>query len=176
MDRARVAQALGGGLVNRDISGLLAPLVAIVLLAFVVTQTLGALKTTGVFVGTTPAVVVAPDDPFVSLDRRLGDPRVAADGLALRDPFAFGSTPAVARPPRPGPRIPVVVPPPAQPVLTAIVYDAEPRALVRWKGKEWTIRAGGLFDEFQVVSIGRDQVTLTRGGETIVLQRKPQGE
>ena len=32
------------------------------------------------------------------------------------------------------------------------------------------------FDEFQVTSITRDQVTLARGGETIVLQRKAHGD
>jgi hypothetical protein len=75
-------------------------------------------------------------------------------------------------------RRPVVqVPAPvARPVLTAIVWDADPRALVRWQGREWTVRAGALFDEFQVVSITRDQVTLSRGTESIVLQRKPQGD
>jgi hypothetical protein len=61
-------------------------------------------------------------------------------------------------------------------VLTAIVYDADPRALVRWMGRDWTVRPGGLFDDFQVTSITRDQVTLSRGSETIVLQRKTQGD
>jgi hypothetical protein len=73
---------------------------------------------------------------------------------------------------RPAVRRPADAPAPAAPVVTAIVTDNDPRALVRWKGREWTIRPGGLFDEFVVRSITRDQVTLLRGSETLVLTRK----
>ena len=66
--------------------------------------------------------------------------------------------------------------PPAVPVLTAIVWDNDPRALVHWKDREWTVREGGLFDEFQVVSITRDQVSLRRGDATLVLQRRNLGD
>ena len=62
------------------------------------------------------------------------------------------------------------------PLLTAIVWDNDPRALVRWKEREWTIRDGGLFDEFEVRGITRDQVTLVRGDETLVLKRHNPGE
>ncbi len=61
-------------------------------------------------------------------------------------------------------------------MLTAIVFDADPRALLRWNGRDYSVRPGGLFDDFQVVSITRDQVVLSRNGENIVLQRKSQGE
>jgi hypothetical protein len=61
-------------------------------------------------------------------------------------------------------------------VLTAIVFDADPRALVRWQGREYTVRPGGIFAEFEVESITRDQVVLKRGPENIVLRRKPQGD
>ena len=176
MGRSTVAQAIGGTPVNRDISAFLAPLLAVVLLAVVLTQTFAALRTTGVFVGRAPAAVVAPDDPYQSLDRRLGGDHTPVAIADIRDPFAFEAAQVAVRPAHPGPGRPVVKPPPARPVLTAIVYDAEPRALVRWKDREWTIHAGGLFDEFQVVSITRDQVLLKRGDETIVLQRRPQGE
>jgi hypothetical protein len=71
----------------------------------------------------------------------------------------------------------VVTPvPEARPVLTAILTDNDPRALIRWKDREWTVREGGLFDEFQVLSITRDQVTLRRGDATVVLQRKNPGD
>ena len=42
-----------------------------------------------------------------------------------------------------------------------------------------TLRAmgeGGLFDQFEVVSITRDQVTLRRGDETLVLRQRNNGE
>jgi hypothetical protein len=71
-------------------------------------------------------------------------------------------------PPRP--------PAPALPILTAIVWDSDPRAVVHWKDREWTVREGGLFDEFQVMSISRDQVSLRRGDATLVLQRRNNGE
>jgi len=69
-----------------------------------------------------------------------------------------------------------VLPPPALPILTAIVWDNDPRALVHWKDREWTVREGGLFDEFLVVSITRDQVSLRRGDATLVLQRRNPGD
>jgi hypothetical protein len=64
----------------------------------------------------------------------------------------------------------------AVPVLTAIVWDSDPRALIRWNEREWTVREGGLFDEFQVVRITRDHVTLRRGEETLELHRRNPGE
>jgi hypothetical protein len=62
------------------------------------------------------------------------------------------------------------------PLLTAIVWDNDPRALVRWNGREWTVREGGLFDEFQVVRISREQVTLRRGEALLVLNRRNPGD
>jgi len=47
---------------------------------------------------------------------------------------------------------------------------------VRWKDREWTVREGGLFDDFQVVSITRDQVSLRHGEATLVLQRRNPGD
>jgi hypothetical protein len=61
-------------------------------------------------------------------------------------------------------------------VLTAIVWDADPRAVVRWNGRDYTVHSGALFDQFQVVGITQTQITLSRGGETFTLQRKPQGD
>jgi hypothetical protein len=65
---------------------------------------------------------------------------------------------------------------PPVPILTAIVWDNDPRALVHWKDRDWTVREGGLFDEFLVVSITRDQVSLRRGDATLVLQRRNLGD
>lgn len=163
---------------NRDPLSWISPVVAIAVMVTAVVQTLGALAVTGAFgqgVHSTPSVV-SPAYQAVedALDRR--DPRFALEGL--RDPFQFGAPPAddPAKAPTPPPvrlaaPVPVVLP-----VLTAIVWDSDPRALVRWQDREWTVREGGLFDEFQVVKISRDQVTLRRGDETIVLKRRNPGE
>lgn len=159
---------------NRGAEMLLAPIVALALLAFVLVATIGALRASGTFGTNSPFTVRKVEDPFLQLDRRLAAAAVSGDAV-VRDPFGFGTV-AVANPVTPRVHKPVVPATPPVPVLTAIVYDADPRAIVRWQGREWTIRSGVLFDEFQVVSITRDQVTLKRGEVPIVLQRKPQGE
>ncbi len=159
---------------NRDITWLVGPLVAIVVLAFVGFSTWESLRVTGAFGTARHAPVVRAVDPYTTLDAALGRPHLPSG--AVRDPMAFGAAPVVAPDPtRPVVRRPVEPAAPARPQLTAIVYDTDPRALVRWGGREWTVRPGGLFDEFVVRAITRDQVTLQRGSETIVLQR-PQGE
>ena len=160
---------------NRDIGGLLAPLLALVLFALMGWQTMSALQIAGAW--RTPRVThpVTADDPLARLDSQLSQVQASRLG-AVRDPFGYTPAPVVERTPG-DPRPRVVVPvAPSRPLLTAIVYDNDPRALVRWKDREWTIRAGGLFDDFEVASISRDQVVLRRAGESIVLQRKPQGE
>jgi hypothetical protein len=166
--------------VNRDIGGLLRPLVALALFAIVAAQTFGALRASGAWSGTGDGrggrrFAAAPADPVASVEALIAHTDPAPAGPA-RDPFQIGAAPAPVVRVGPVVRKPVTPPPPVSPVLTAIVYDADPRALVRWKGHDWTVRPGGLFDEFQVISITRDQVTLSRGSETIVLQRKPQGD
>lgn len=159
---------------NRDIAWLVGPIVAAVVLLFVGMTTWDALRVTGAFGTARRAPVVRAVDPFTTLDAALGRPRAMPE--LVRDPLAFGA--ALSAPPdpaRPIVRRPVEPPAPLRPVLTAIVFDNDPRALVRWGGREWTVRPGGLFDEFVVRAITRDQVTLQRGSETLVLQR-PQGE
>jgi hypothetical protein len=168
--------------VNRDLSWLISPIVALIVLAASVFQTMGALGVTGAFGagGSVPRPTVAP--AYQALDRAIDqrDPHFTLEHL--RDPFTFGrydgdndgDDPIILTPrPRPVAVTPV---PEARPVLTAIVSDHDPRALIRWKEREWTVREGGLFDEFQVLNITRDQVTLRRGDQTLVLQRKNPGE
>jgi len=150
-------------------------LVALAVMGGVVAQTLAALGVTGAFGWRVPTVRVAVPPAYQSLDRAL-DRRDPAFSLAqVRDPFEFRQAPPelLASPPPPRRARPAVIP---DPVLTAIVWDNDPRALVRWKNREWTIREGGLFDEFRVVSITRDQVRLSRGDVTIVLQRSNLGD
>ena len=161
---------------NRDIGWIAGPLAALALFAFIVWQTLGALSASGAWARGGRAPIIAPTAPFAFLDALVAAPRPPL-GATMRDPFGV----AVAAPVSPAPgagtvRKPVVPAAPARPVLTAIVWDADPRAIVRWQGHDYSVRSGGLFDDFQVVSITRDQVVLKRGDESIVLQRKPQGE
>jgi len=167
---------------NRDLSWLASPIVALAVLVVAVLQTLGALGVTGAFGAGGAAQRPAMAPAYQSLDRAIDrrDPHFTLVGL--RDPFTFGrrdgdtngDTPsATAARPRP---VAVNTVPEAQPVLTAIVSDNDPRAVIHWKGRDWTVRVGGLFDEFQVVSITREQITLRRGDATLVLQRKNPGD
>jgi hypothetical protein len=59
------------------------------------------------------------------------------------------------------------------PVLTSIVWDADPRATIRFNGRDYSVRQAALFDDYRVVSITRDQVVLDRLGESLVLRLAP---
>jgi hypothetical protein len=159
--------------VSRGPETWLPPLVALAVLVAAGAQTVAALRVTGAF-GWQPEVVpVAVPPAYESVNRALDrhDPRLTL--AAVSDPFTTRARVAV--------RMPAVksverVPPPALPILTAIVWDNDPRALVHWKDRDWTVREGGLFDEFVVLSITRDQVNLRRGDATLVLQRRNPGD
>lgn len=160
---------------NRGPETWIPSLVALAVLVAAGTQTVGALRVTGAFGWQPDAVPVGVPPAYETVNRALdrSDPGLAL--ASVRDPFtlrmqvpARAAARTVARLETP--------PPPALPVLTAIVWDSDPRALVHWKDREWTVREGGLFDEFQVVSITRDQVSLRRGDATLVLQRRNPGD
>jgi len=162
--------------VNRGPETWLPPLVAVAVLLAAGTQIVGALRVTGAFGWQPDAVPVAVPPAYESVNGALDrhDPRLAIAGV--RDPFSARAAIAVTDP-RPKPKPIAVAPePPPVPVLTAIVWDSDPRALVHWKDREWTVREGGLFDEFQVVSITREQVSLRHGESTLVLQRRNPGD
>lgn len=161
---------------NRSLGRLVAPVVALALFAFVVWQTVDALQDSGVWSFGARKAVAPAADPLAALDGLVAKSQSATFDGASRDPFGYGAVAPRPDPARPVVRRPVEPPPPAVPVLTAIVYDNDPRALVRWDGREFTVHSGSLFAEFEVLSIGRDQVVLKRGTENIVLRRKPQGD
>jgi hypothetical protein len=159
---------------NRDFGTWAARIVTLAVLAAAGAQTLSALGVTGAFDSRTATVMVPVPPAYQAVDRALDRREPRAPVAGVRDPFEFHlphRTPAAPGGVR---RRAAVVE--SAPLLTAIVWDNDPRALVRWKDREWTVRDGGLFDEFQVVSITRDQVTLLRGASTIVLHRKTPGE
>jgi hypothetical protein len=162
--------------VSRGPEAWLPPLVAIAVLITAGTQTVAALRVTGAFGWQTDTVPVAVPPAYESVNRALDrrDPRLAL--AAVRDPFTARAPVATRTPSRPVKLPERPAPPPAMPILTAIVWDSDPRALVHWKDRDWTVREGGLFDEFLVVSITRDQVSLRRGDATLVLQRRNLGD
>ncbi|MEO5989927.1 MAG: hypothetical protein ABIU54_01190 [Candidatus Eisenbacteria bacterium] len=161
---------------TRNVGNLIAPLAAIALFALVLLQTWTSLRAAGAWHARKPAVAIAADDPFLMLDQQLGR-AFRPMAATIRDPFRFGgvSAPVAIKTATKLPRLEVPAPP-ARPVLTAIVWDNDPRAIVNWKGRAWTIHEGLLFDEFVVTSIRPEQVVLKRGDESIVLTRKSSGE
>lgn len=153
----------------------ISPLVALAVLALAVTQTFEGLGVTGAFGWRVATVRVEVPPAYQNVDRALESRDRPPGYTHVPDPFSFSrGDPAPVF--RPAPRTVAATPVPANPVLTAIVWDNDPRALVRWNGREWTIREGGLFDEFQVMRISREQVTLRRGDATLVLHRRNLGE
>src|SRR5689334_19044542 len=146
-----------------DARELLAPLLAFGVLAMVLVQTSDALHRSGVWRAKVKSMArVRPEDPYVALDRRIAEARKSEASQTNRDPFGFFQATVVASGPA-RPRKPAVPPPPPRPRLTAIVWDADPRALVHWNDRDYTIRTNDLFDVFRVVSISREQVVLQRG-------------
>jgi len=158
-------------------AGWIALLVGVGVLMLVVSETIAGLGVTGAFGWRVQPVKVEVPSAFRTVDETLARLEGSAAPDGLRDPFVFARPTAVAVTRAAAPAAPRPLPAAeAQPILTAIVWDDDPRALVRWKGREWTIREGGLFDEFQVVRISRDQVQLRREDATLVLTRRNPGE
>lgn len=161
---------------NRNPSSLLTVVAAIALFALVVFQTWSSLRAAGAWRSAKPVVTVAPDDPFVFLDQQLSR-SLRPLPSAVRDPFRYGGPSAPVATATTTVRPKVVIPvAPQRPILTAIVWDNDPRAIINWKGRAWTVHEGLLFDEFIVTSIKQEQVVLRRGDESIVLTRKSSGE
>jgi hypothetical protein len=161
--------------VKFDAKALVAPLVALVVLALVLNITLAALRTSEVWNRSRVAYRPAKANPYERLDLALAIRPGPSGVMLLRDPFTFGASVLVINT---APRLhqPLKPVPPPQPVLTSIVWDADPRATVRWNGRDYSVRANSLFADFRVVSITAQQVVLERGGENLVLRLPVKGE
>ena len=158
-----------------DLTRLLGPLLAALTLVLIVQQTVGALRASGVW-GRRHAAAVPAASPFARIEGLLA-PAAHSSMATTRDPFAFGRAPvpeAVRKPAAPPKVTPAV---PARPVLTSIVWlESNPSATLRWNGRDYPVQINTLFDEFRVQNITRNQVTLVRGGETLVLQLPKKGD
>ena len=151
-------------------------LLALAVFGLVAAQTLAGLGVTGAFGWRVAPVHVEVHAAYRAVEVAVQRRDQAPGPGNLRDPFTYSRV-AAESPAAPRPRASAApATATATPLLTAIVWDSDPRALVRWKGREWTIREGGLFDEFQVVQISRDQVTLRRAEATLLLKRPNPGE
>lgn len=165
---------------RRDPAAWLPPLVALIVLIVIGVQLRSALGVSGAFGSGSRPTKPQLAQEYVTLDALLAKAQSARVPEGARDPFksvaVHGDNPTRHErrpmPPAAAPRPPA----PSQPILTAILFDNDPRALLRWKDRDWTVRQGGLFDEFQVVAISRTQVTLRRGAETVVLERRNPGD
>jgi hypothetical protein len=158
--------------VRLELRSLAAPLLGALVLALTLQLTLGALHTSGAWHRPT-LVTSRPASPYTRLDQLLSRTPVPVPAANARDPFTYGGA-TVVRPPAPGRRPPAPVA--SRPVLTAIVWDADPWATLRWGGREYNVRTGALFADFRVVSISRDEVVLDRDGASVVLRLPPKGE
>jgi len=157
-----------------DLKKALGPILAIGLLALIGFQTSDALRNSGVW-GAPKRKPKTGTDPYGQLEAELArfDPGIPVAGL--RDPFTYGSAPRPV-PTKTGPKPAVIPPPPPKPILTAILMDEDPRALLQYMDRNYSVKTGDDFAEFRVVSISRDQVVIDGRGQRIVLHRPSKGE
>ena len=157
----------------------LVPLVALVVLGLTLQQTLAALRASGSWRPRSTAPQVRSEDPYTRVDDLFAQDHNAAPPDGVRNPFAFGAArPATtatgpAKPVTPKPVVPAA---PPKPTLTSIVWDSDPRATVRYDGRDFSVRVNSLFADFKVKSITSNEVVLDRSGETIVLSLRPKGD
>jgi hypothetical protein len=158
-----------------DAGKLLVPLLAALILILTLRQTMSALKSSGSWQGRPRAARVRAEDPYARLDHLLARPLVDAPPDRVRDPFGYGPSPAPVAGPRVAQR-PRTPPAPPRPNLTAIIWDNDPRATIRYADQNYSVRENSLFADFRVKSITRTQVVLERNGEPLVLTLSPKGE
>ena len=163
-----------------DPRSLIAPIFAVLVLVLVVQNTAGALKASGTW---QPEAKnrVRPESPYARLDLILSRAGAAPLPEAIRDPFGYGgATPRVSATPSTPRRVtetkPAAPVEPPRPSLTSIIWDDDPRATVRWDGRDFSVRANSLFADFTVKSIRPTEVVLERGGQQMVLRLIKKGD
>jgi hypothetical protein len=155
---------------------LIAPLLAGLVLVVTLNQTLGALKDSGSWRTRPRGARVIPGDPYAYLDGLLAVRGSAGtEPAVLRNPLRYANTPAPVAVRSGTPRR-VVPPAPPRPVLTAIIWDNDPRATIRYEGRDYSVRENSSFAEFIVRSISNTQVVLERNGAPMVLSLRSKGE
>jgi len=159
-----------------DLRTVVAPLVGLTVLVLVVQQTLGALRASGSWAPANSTPVIRPENPYGRLDRMLAQRPAPATG-SFRDPFGYLVAPVVhTTRPRTSTGTPPPVEPP-RPTLTSVIYEAEdPRATIRFEGRDFTVRENSLFADFTVVSIRPGEVVVQRDGQQTVLRLARKGE
>jgi hypothetical protein len=149
------------------------PLLALALLLIVGSQTSSALRQTGTW-RSAPRPAHAEANPYASLERALAKSDTVPVLAALRDPFSYGRGPA---PPRVVAQHRISPTPPSQPVVTAIVTDADAaHAIVVYAGTSYSVKSGDLFAQYRVVSITSEAVVVDDGRQQLVLKRPTRGD
>lgn len=155
-----------------DVRALIPAVLALLLLVVTVSQTAQALKQSGAWATTARHAPARPMDPYVLLDAQLEQRQSALKTGAIRDPFTYGAAP---RPQQSAVR--TYTPPPLpRPVLTAILADNDPRALIRYEERSYSVKNGELFARFRVISITAQEVVLEDGGQRMVLRLPGKGD
>ena len=156
-----------------DLKQVFAPLIALAILAVIGLQTADALQHAGAWQRAHKHSGTAID-PYARLDAQIAARTPGLSVGSLRDPFAYGRAPVAATHIR---TRPVAPPPPLKPVLTAILQgDNDPRALLHYGDRDYTVKRGSLFADFRVLSITAEHVVLERGGQRLTLMRPTKGE
>jgi hypothetical protein len=158
-----------------DARSLIAPLIAVLSLVLVTQRTVDALHRAGLWSGPGRSSVVRNDDPYARLDQAIARSAAPPPASSTRDPFSYVYAQVAVSHHVPRSHEPVV-PPPPPPLITAIIWDNDPRALIRLNGHEYTVRSGAQFADYRVIAITRDQVTLDQHGTILVLNRTLKGE
>ena len=157
-----------------DASKVGTPAAAVLILLLIVTQMQEALRLSGAWQKARAEAAATPS-PFALLEQRLAMPPPPS-AVIRRDPLRAPEATTIARTGPVRPVKPTQPAPPPAPVLTSIIFDADPRATVRWDSRDYSVRPGGLFADFRVTSITRDQVVLDHGGQSVVLRLPTRGE
>jgi len=157
-----------------DASKVVPPAAAVLILLLILTQMQEALRLSGAWQKARAEAAAAPS-PFAVLEQRLAMPALPSVTIR-RDPLRAPEATTLARTGPVRPVKPVQPAPPPVPVLTSIIFDADPRATVRWDTHDYSVRPGGLFADFRVTSITRDQVVLDHGGQSVVLRLPSKGD